>query len=159
MEKEQTQIIDSELSNPALTNRRRKLLPWWIKTFCWLFMIFGVLAPTGLVLGLLGMSFNLALYGFETTEPLSLTGLFVISIMLYKGLTAFGLWTEKDWAINLGMVDAIAGVLICIGAMIYFPFMDEDGTTSIRFEIILLIPYFFKLRKIQKEWNLLGNTH
>jgi len=55
----EVEILDNELF--PKTERRRKLLPIWIKIFLWLFMIFGIIAPVGLILGLLGIDFNLAI--------------------------------------------------------------------------------------------------
>jgi len=85
---------------------RRKLLPWWIKIFCWIFMIFGVLAIGCLALGLLGYTTDLAFYGFETDEALTWTGLLIIVTFGFKAVTAFSLWFEKDYAIALGKIDA-----------------------------------------------------
>lgn len=41
---EESDIEDSKFKEFEHTERRRKLLPWWIKVFCWIFMLFGVLS-------------------------------------------------------------------------------------------------------------------
>ncbi|MEM9337494.1 MAG: hypothetical protein AAGA66_02115 [Bacteroidota bacterium] len=112
----ETEIIDSDLSTTK--ERRRKLLPIWIKIFLWIFMVFGAIVPVGLVLGAMGIDFNLALYGLETTNALSITGLLIILFFAIKGTVSFGLWTEKDWAVNLAIIDAIVGIVACSFVML-----------------------------------------
>ena len=139
----------------SLKVRRRELLPWWIKAFVWIFMIVGVIVPIGLVIGLLGYSFSISLYGFESTEPISLTGIFLIVLYLIKAVTAFGLWTEKIWAVDLGIIDAIIGLVVCGAVMLVLPLIDisEGFVLKLRLEPILLILYLLKLQKIKPLWK------
>lgn len=146
-----TESLFEEFENN--TSRRRKLLPWWIQLFCWLFMLFGVLALVCLILGFTNIKPDLAFYGFETNEPFSLIGLMVISIGFLKGITAFALWFEKDFAIKIGKVDAIIGILLCIASMLILPFVQDGSIITIRLELALLIPYLIKLNKVQNEWE------
>ncbi|GGG52437.1 hypothetical protein [Bizionia arctica] len=136
-----------------IKKRRRKLLPWWIKIFCWIFMLFGLLSLVCLILGFTNIKPDLAFYGFETNEPFSLNGLIVISIGLLKGVTAFALWFEKDFAIKIGKADAIIGIILCIISMVVLPFIQDGFNMTIRLELALLIPFLIKLNKIQKEWE------
>jgi len=145
----------NEFENVTLDGKqKRKLLPWWIKVFIWIFMVFGVIAPIGLVFGLLGYEFTLSLYGIETNKPISIMGLVLIAIFLYKGISAFGLWTGKKWAIEVARIDAILGFIICVFSFLIIPIISDSESIgfSFRLEILLLIPYFLKLNKIQKEW-------
>lgn len=149
------EILDLDLIGKPVAKRRRELLPWWIKVFSWIFMIMGGLTPFGLVFGFLGYTFQIALYGMETHEPLSLTGIVLTVVFFFKGITALALWTEKDWAISAGYVDAILGIALCIFMMLIYPFLF--GSPSFRFnfqlDLILLIPYLVKLVKIREEWK------
>lgn len=131
---------------------RRALLPSWIKVFCWLFMIFGVLSLGTLIFGFFGLPTNLSLYGFESKEPLSLMGLFIIAMMSFKAFTAYSLLFEKDNAILLGKIDAIAGIIICMISMVAIPIFVENAEVSIRLELLLLIPYYYKLENIKNAW-------
>lgn len=150
---EQTKPIESAFNEFEQTEiRRRKLLPWWIKFFCWVFMLFGFLAFVCLILGFTNLKPSLALYGFESNEPFSINGLLVIIIGLFKGVTAFALWFEKDFAIQFGKIDAIVGIIACVFAMLVLPFFQEGFNVTIRLELILLIPFLIKLNKIQKPW-------
>ena len=134
--------------------RRRKLLPWWIKVFCWVFMFFGLMSFICLFLGFTDIKPALAFYGFETNEPFSLIGLIVITVGLLKGLTAFALWFEQDFAIKTGKIDAIIGIVLCTFSMFILPFFQDGFNITIRLELALLIPFLIKLNKIQKEWEV-----
>jgi hypothetical protein len=136
-----------------IKKRRRKMLPWWIKIFCWIFMLFGLLSFVCLILGFTNIKPALAFYGFETNEPFSLNGLLVISVGLLKGVAAFALWFEKDYAIKIGKIDAIIGIALCIISMVVLPFIQDGFNLIIRLELALLIPFLIKLNKIQKEWE------
>ena len=136
----------------TIRTNRRQLLPWWIKVFCWLFIILGVFAFVGLILGLLGSKIDLSIYGFETDEPLSLIGILIIVVLLFKLFTALSLWFEKSYAITLGKIDAISGIVLCLIHMVYPDFINNFHV-AFRFELLLLIPYLLKLNKIQNNWT------
>lgn len=131
---------------------RRALLPAWIKVFCWLFMLMGVAGIACLIIGLFGGTADLSLYGFETNEPLSLLGSLIIAFMLFKAFTAYSLWFEKDNAILLGKIDAIAGIVICMISMVAIPIIMENVDIKIRLELLLLLPYYYKLENIKNAW-------
>lgn len=132
---------------------RRKLLPWWIKVFCWIFMILSVFAIGSLITNLFVDNVNLSIYGFSSNSAYSGTGLFIIAIMLLKGFAAFSLWFEKPNAIIIAKIDAIVGVAICIASLFILPFSTANGHFSLRLEILLLIPYYIKINKIEYEWD------
>jgi hypothetical protein len=131
---------------------RRKLLPVWIKIFCWIFMIIGVIAIGCLILGAFRKTADLSLYGFETNQPLTPIGIFIIALMAFKGFTAYTLWFEKASAIKFAKLDAILGVVICVVSMFILPFINNTHF-SIRLEIIFLILYYKKINKIEYEWE------
>lgn len=131
---------------------RRALLPAWIKVFCWLFMLGGVVGVLAFLIGVFGYQSELSFYGFETKEPLSLIGSLIIAIMVFKGFTAFSLWFERDNAILLGKIDAISGIVICVISMIAIPMFTDTSSLSLRLELVLLIPYYYKLDAIKKAW-------
>lgn len=148
----ESDILDSlEDENPP---RRRKLLPWWIKFFCWVFMIFGVVTPIALMAAFTGTSFNISLYGLNTSNPMSIIGILATALFGFKGIAAFGLWTEKDWAITLGKIDAVVGIAVCVVVMLLLPIFSKSGfNLNFRLELILLIPFLIRLQKIEIQWN------
>ena len=134
--------------------RRRLLLPWWVKIFVWIFLVFGAIVPVAFVFALLGYKYQISLYGVDTDMPFSLTGFSLLTIFLLKGFTAFSLWMSKDWAINLGLVDAALGIAICVYVMFISPFFETNGfVLHLRLELLLLIPYLLWLRKIKSSWD------
>lgn len=133
--------------------KRRSLLPWWVKIFCWIFMIFGGISAIGIVFGILGYNFQLSLYGLESSRPLSLIGGLLMLTFLLKGAAAFALWTEKDWAITLGFVDAVLGIVICGLAMLIAPFLNIGFSFNLRLELALLIPYLLWLNRTKAAWH------
>jgi hypothetical protein len=125
--------------------RRRTILPVWIKIFIWIFMVTGALAVPMFVLGLTGFHFELALYGFETNEPFSLVGLLLLVLFAYKGLVSFALWFEWVWAIEMGMIDAVAGIVVCTISMFLF--------SGFKLELVFLVPYLIKLFSLKNKWK------
>ena len=147
------QNSDNSFFFDGLPIRRRDLLPWWIKAFCWLFMAFGAVAIICLIAGLLGYPANLSFYGFETTAPLSPIGLLLIATMLFKGYSAYQLWSEKNNAIMVARVDAILGICLCIVSMFVMPFFQDGFKLTFRLELVLLFLYCFKLNRIEEAWQ------
>ncbi|RCW91334.1 hypothetical protein [Winogradskyella arenosi] len=149
----ESQIIDNATEEFENTTRRRALLPWWIKVFCWFFMLIGLMAFVCFFLGFTTIKPALAFYGFESYEPFSINGLIVITVGVFKGITAFLLWFEKDYAITFGKIDALIGIVICGISMLILPFVNDGINIQIRLELALLIPYLWKLNKIAPEWK------
>lgn len=128
------------------------MLPWWVIGFIWIFLIFTALMPVGIVFGFLKIPFAVSLLGLTTSDPISLTGIFLIFLFAFKGITAFGLWTEKTWAVDVAKIDAIVSIVICCWVMI-FPLIAAGHSYSIRLELIALIPYYIKMNKIEYDWK------
>lgn len=131
---------------------RRDLLPIWMKVFCWFFMFMGLLSAISFIQGLFGSSAGIEFYGLNDDSTLSLKGLVLTAVLIFKAFTTYSLWFQKDYAITLGKIDAVSGVIICIIIMALSPSMREE-TFTIRFEICLLTPYYFKLNKIGDAWH------
>ncbi len=149
---EDTNLTERAFDEFEKTKTRRQLLPWWIKVFCWIFMIFGVLAFGCLLLGFTEIKPDLAFYGLETNEPFSIVGITIIAIALFKAYVAFALWFERDDAIVMGKIDAIIGIVLCSTLMFVLPFIQDGYGFTLRLELVLLIPFLLKLNKIKKDW-------
>jgi len=106
-----------------------------------------------------GFLFDVSIYGMSTDDSFSLMGLLIHSIIFYKAFTAYTMWTEKNIAMTLGIIDAIIGLIICVMMTIFYPIFElvGDGTYEInlRIEILFLIPYLIKCWKLQKPWKVL----
>lgn len=150
----ENEILDLDPEQFPNVGRRRDLLPIWIKVFVWMFMLFGLAGPLGIVGALLGFRFNLSLFGLGTGQPLSIIGLSVMLLFFLKGMVSLGLWTEQRWAVRLGQIDAVLSIIVCFFVMAY-PFIDNGSGVrfNIRLELILLFPYLLKLNKIRTDWE------
>lgn len=97
-----------------------------------------------------------SIYGMETYDRFSILGIFISILIIFKGYTAFAMWTEKPLAIRLGILDAIVGIIVCIIMMIVeplFQFINGTWDINLRFEILFLTPYLIKCYKIRKTWE------
>lgn len=151
MEKNNPDLLNEELFQQNIISRK-KLLPTWIKVFTWIFLVISAFIPFVFVLGLMGNSVELSIYGLETNEAFSIFGIIIMMIFLLKGITAIGLLKEKDWAIKLGIFDAVVGIAICILVML-LPIFNANIKFMLRLELVVLIPYLLKLLKIQPDWE------
>lgn len=151
MQDNQTNLLTDDLIIEQGISRK-KMLPQWIKIFAWIFIVISGFAPIVFILGVFGIESELALYGLETSEPFSLFGIFITTLFVIKGVTAYGLLKEKDWAIKMGLLDAVAGIAVCAFVMIY-SIINPDAKFSLRLELVALIPYLLRLLKIKTQWE------
>jgi len=129
---------------------RKKLIPSWINIFSWIFFALGFIALVGIIFGILGYPFQLALYGFQTNNALSITGLIILLLFILKAIVAYGILFQKSWAVKLAIFDAIIGIALCIFCMTYVIYYHSF---TFRLEIVLLIPYLLKMQKIKTNWE------
>lgn len=149
----QDQNETSILEDLRVPIKRRTLLPWWMKFFCWFFMFLGAVVICCIIARSFGVYSLMDLYGLQTNDPFSLVGLILSTTALFKAFTAWALWFEKDDAIKLGIVDAAIGIVLTLTVMLVLPYTIHGFPTNYRGEIILLIPYLIRLDKIKKPWE------
>lgn len=142
-------LADIELSHSDKVVQRKKSLPLWIKIFSWIFLIVGSLTPIVIIIGVVGGTASLSIYGLETNEPLSIIGGIVSVLFAFKAIVAFGLIWAKDWGANAAFIDGLAGCVICLAVMI-LDFINNSF--SFRLELIALIPYILKMSNLRKSW-------
>lgn len=136
-------------SSNTNSSARWDLFPYWIRvctTFYFLFALFAVLSS---IYSLLTDGVFLAdIYQLRKTRIENIGELSFILIFI-KLLVAYGYIFQKDWAIRVGITDAILGIFICVMVMIY--------TTSIYemlfFQIIILAIYLRKIKSIKTDWE------
>lgn len=128
---------------------RRGLLPWWIKFFCWVFMIAGILSLIALLLTFLGYEADLTIYGFDAKDNYPFNFILILSVFLFNTIVAYSLWFEKPKAILLGKINALIGIFLCSLFMIL---TAVNGNFTIRLEIILLVVFLLKLDQIKEKW-------
>jgi hypothetical protein len=141
-------VLDAEFEQKP-NGKRRDLLPIWIKIFIWIFLIFGVFVPIGLISGVLGYSFSSSMYGLDSYYTFTPTGIILLGIFSLKAIVAYGLWTEKTEAVDYAIVDAMIGIFLCIAVMIMGV---SYGNFIFRLELLFLIPYYLKMKAIKDDW-------
>lgn len=146
--------MDNQSDLPNMHKRRRDLLPWWVKIFVWIFLVFGAIIPIVIILGIMGYSFKISLYGIESNRPLSIIGISLICLFIIKAVAAYSLWSEKNWAIDFSIIDSIIGAFVCSFVMFIYPLINSASgiIQNIRLELLLLIPFLLTLIKIKPEW-------
>jgi hypothetical protein len=138
-----------EFEKSSIGIKRRELLPWWMKVFCWLFMIFAGVAVFSLTTFLAGELPFISFYGFDGSVSI-LDFLIIFPVVLLHGLTGYYLWFEKDEAILLSRLCGIVGILACIASMFV---TTTNGNFTFRFEIIFLAVFLKRISIIQDEWK------
>lgn len=131
---------------------RKKLIPKWIKFFGWLFLIMGAavfIVPIFWTFSQQPMHFML--FGLEHYgSPFAPTALLISTLFLLNSVAAYGLLFAKDWGIKVCLAAGWVTLGICLSTMAY-GLIALNGL-SIRLELVALIPYLVKLRKIAPRW-------
>lgn len=130
---------------------RRNLLPIWIKVFCWIFIFLGFFSIVSFASGLFGYSAGIEFYGMPSDTSLSVMGISVTIVLVFKAYAAYSLWFEKDNAIILSKIDAVAGIIICVAMMFIAPIV-MNGSIPIRFEIIPLYLFYRRIDRLEYAW-------
>ena len=115
-------------------------------TFYFLFAIFAILATIYSLSteGIIGVDmYHLRKTGIRNIGELAFILIFI------KLLVAYGYIFQKDWAIRVGITDAIIGIFVSVMVMIYTASIYE----MLFFQIIILAIYLIKIKSIK---NTLG---
>ena len=153
------ETIFQDFYNPFLLPRK-KMVSWWMKFFCWVFLVLAVLAPVCLLVPSLGFRIGddisiggsrVALYGLNAANNADGLTQFIVVLFILKGIVSYGLLSEKDWAMKLGMIDGAIGVIICFITMLVLPFFDFGFRFS--WELLFLFPYQARLWRFRVLWE------
>ncbi len=149
-------VLDRNEVPVNIVSYRRSLLPWWVKLFCWLFMIFGAMVIPIAILGLFDFHVNIAFYGIESSTVFNLQWAIVSTLFVLSGIVGYGLFYGKDWAIWAGLLLCAMHVVL-VASLIAFPL--SNANSKIRLEFVLVIIFFIKLLKLKPIWYLPKNTN
>jgi hypothetical protein len=138
---------------------RKKMIPNWMKFFCYFFILLGTLSIVGLLLPRFYLSIGsiktggteIALYGLHEINELSIMAAAIVGLFVLKAIVGYVLLAEKDWAIKIGMIDGGLGILICCLTMFVLPFFGWDFHFS--WELFFLLPYQARLWRIRLQWE------
>jgi hypothetical protein len=128
---------------------RGQLLPWWVKLFSWMFLTLGGIALVGLALGWASeQQMKYAVFGLEATmRPYDAVPFLVAVLVLAHGVAAYGLLSKRSWGVIGGLMCASSGVSVCLVTMAL------HGGFSFRAELLLEVPFIWKLLRIRREWE------
>ncbi len=140
-------------ADPRPVERRRDLLPLYVKAFTYLFLGTGLLAPPLFILHAYGLPIPMTLYGIEIQELLFHPGgLLVLALYFIKGVAAFGLYNEESWGVDLALFDGVAGIMVCLLALAGVGVIPTADQFWFRPELVLLAPYVFHLSRARRAW-------
>ncbi|MFV1922243.1 MAG: hypothetical protein ACMZ63_06545 [Methylotenera sp.] len=136
-----------------IVQKRKSLLPKWIKFFGWLFIIISVLIPINIILTpFLDLEMSYEIFGLiYVGSGFDLMALVIQLLIIFTGFSAYSLLFGKDWGVNICLINGYLGLVLCITSMIL------SGFTMFRLEPIIQIPYLIKLHKIKKDWDISDN--
>ena len=128
---------------------RWELLPWWVKLFSWMFLAFGGLALVVLAFGwAVDREMEFAVFGLEASGlPYDAVPLLVAVLLIAHGVAAYGLLWARSWGVIGGLMCASAAVSVCLVTM------AQQAGLSFRGELILEVPFVWKLLRIRREWE------
>jgi hypothetical protein len=69
---------------------------------------------------------------------------------MIKLLVVYGYFFQKDWAIKIGITDAIIGLFLCIIVLIISVFQNN---LNFPFQGVILLIYLENIRPIRQKWE------
>ena len=129
-------------------------LPFFIRAFCYYFMLSGVVVLIIAISQLFGVKATISIYGLESKSLLTITGVVTIIVYAFKFLVAWGFYKGMEWAKTLAHIDAVIGILICIFMIFGLIYFDQPiFPRKISFDLFFLIPYLIILKQNSRKGN------
>lgn len=145
----QPSVFDNDPEDLSPINRT-ELLPWWIRKCNWAFLLGGALVPVMFIQALTSDHFVVSAYGLTTNNIFSFQGFLLTFVFLFNAATAYSLLTERDWAIKVGIADALIGIGLCLYTMTTTP---GSIWANFRFELIFLALFLRALMYLRADWD------
>ena len=129
---------------------RWNLLPSWIQFFTFIFLLFSIFGIiTGFNSLFQGNLIDDDIYGLSGTNIKNI-GELILIINMIKLLVVYGYFFQKDWAIKIGITDAIIGLFLCIIVLIISVFQNN---LNFPFQGVILLIYLENIRSIRQKWE------
>ena len=77
-------------------------------------------------------------------------GELILILNIIKILVVYGYFFQKDWAIKVGITDAILGIFLCI---IVFIISISQSNLNFPIQGVILLIYLVSLRSIRLKWE------
>jgi hypothetical protein len=137
---------------------RQQLIPKWIRFFSWFLLVFSTGVP---LIHLLGLAYqgpmSFAFLGFRYIgRPTDGPALFIAGLLLWFGLTAYGILWGRDWGALAGIVCGIMALLsFTFWLMMFLQMLGGGwiGRVSLPVDALLAIPFLFWLAGVWSRWE------
>lgn len=141
---------------PQAEQRRRSLLPRWIRACSWLLLCVAAITPV-LALLCLWTAYDgpTEILGLKAPQTLSPYGLFLLSIYVLLGVVAYGLLWGRRWAVMLRLCCGFGGALTTIGVFAHSLAKAEIVLPSY---LVLQVPFVLSLLKVRERWEGASDT-
>ncbi len=128
---------------------RKQLLPKWVRFFSWIFLVL-LASPIILIVGMFIGDTRYSLFGINyygsSLRPLPI---FIILIMTFHGIAAYGLLWSKRWGVNVGIICGLVGALLSMIGMIG---AFSRGQVHFEFSIIAQLLFLIALFNVREKW-------
>ncbi len=141
------QTLNRKISNKWNILFNTKKYPILLKLFSLAYALFFTFLIGALMVMKISPNLKLSGYGIVTTEPFSIVGLSLISIMILNYIASWSIVFETKNATQLGLICVKIGIVCCIFSMFLSPFLMENFSGKFPKELIFLLPIFFMLTK------------
>ena len=129
--------------------KRKEILPAWIRFFSWFFLLMAI-TPVFYVAGLVwGFTYNITAFGLIAKETNSYSPLatYLVAILTFSAVVAYGILWGKSWAIRLGMVYGIIALVTS-----FYSIASPDGA-YLDLSLLFLIPFVWVLWIKRIAWE------
>lgn len=141
------QTLNRKISNRWNIFFNTKKYPIMLKLFSLAYALFFTFLIGALMVMKISPNLKLSGYGIVTTEPFSIVGLFLISILILNYIASWSIAFETKNATQLGLICVKTGIVCCIFSMFLSPFLMENFSGKFPKELIFLLPIYFMLTK------------
>jgi hypothetical protein len=137
---------------PSADQNRTKLLPLWIRIFCWIFLVAGAFVPLLLLIGpFYPAPMHFSLFGWSHDgSPYDVMSLLILAYLAASGAAGYGLLWGRPWGWDAGIVVGTIGLVVALASLVNA--RQPDGSIYIALEPVLQVPYLYTLWRIRHGW-------
>ena len=130
-------------------------IPKWLKYFSFLFAIIGLLIPIIIILNVIDIRPQLAIYGLGSNSIFNGIGIIILLVFTIKAIVSYGILRKEKWAFKLALFDAILGIVICILKFGLIDILKDKSNINFEFrlELLILIPYLIYIARNKSNWE------
>lgn len=149
----QQQSFSIPNDDEAVEERRLDLLPRWVSTY----ILYSAFLPIIFISisQFFGDFSSIKIDNFELKNFFSVSALIGYSLILFKLISAYGLWTEKNWGVNVALTEALLTLSLNIKNAFFYAMAKRIYSSYVDFNTFLLILFVVFLFTIRSKWKSL----